>query len=185
MVILSIGMGEWASFTMVLEPHQPTKNCISTLQFVVGWCGSNTIVNEAHSPMPMDKMTIFPSAVQCGHAAHENVLEWYIPEFGSAPRTLVRAELVQGVKQGEKFVLGYSDARSDCRSSRWVSPRGQVVARAIVAVHYSILVRTQSSLLINNRTELVVTNEVRFIRKQKDMRRSRTTKAIQVTLLSY
>ena len=68
--------------------------------------------------MPMDKMVIFPSAVQCGHAASEGVLEWYIPEFGSAPRTLVRAELVQGVKQGERFLVGYSDPRSDCRSKK-------------------------------------------------------------------
>ena len=69
----------------------PITNCRVEIQFFVGWCGSNTIVNEAHSPMPMDKMTIFPSAVQCGHAAYEDVLKWYIPEFGSAPRTLVRA----------------------------------------------------------------------------------------------
>ena len=60
-----------------------------------------------------------------------------------------------------------------------------MVTRAIVAVHYSILVRTQSFLLINNRTELVVTNEVRFIRKQKDMRRSRTTKAISMLQTMY
>ena len=113
----------------------PIINCRIQIQFFVGWCGTNTLVNEAHSPMPMDKMVIFPSAVQCGHAASEGVLEWYIPEFGSAPRTLVRAELVQGVKLGEKFVVGYSHPRSDCRSKKWTSPRGQVVTRAIVAVH--------------------------------------------------
>ena len=39
--------------------------------------------------------------------------------------------------------------------------------------------------MINNRTEVVVTNEVRFDRKSKDMRRSRTTKAISMLQTMY
>ena len=50
-----------------------------------------------------------------------------------------------------RLTVGYSDGPSDCRSKRWISPRGQVVSRAIVLAHYSTFVRTQTSLLTNNR----------------------------------
>ena len=122
-----------------------------------------------------------PSAVQCGHAAATGVLEFHIPSFGTSPKTLVRAELTQGVALGEKFTVGYSDARSDCRSKRWISPRGQVVSRAIVSAHYSILVRSQTALLTNNRYEVVVTNEVRFKQTQRNLRRKRPTKTDSVS----
>ena len=55
-----------------------------------------------------------------------------------------------------------------------------MVARAIMSAHYSILVHTQYSHLIKNRTEVVVTNEVRFERTAKNMRRRRPTKATSV-----
>ena len=80
------------------------------MQFFVGWCGTNGIVNEAHAPMAMDKRVVYPSAVQCGHAAATGVLEWYIPNFGTSPKTLVRVKLVQGKALGEKNIGGYSDA---------------------------------------------------------------------------
>ena len=54
-----------------------------------------------------------------------------------------------------------------------------------MAAHYSILVRTQSSHLINNRTEVVVTNEVRFDRTTKNMKRGRITKANSVAQAIY
>ena len=40
--------------------------------------------------------------------------------LSTSAKTLVRAELVQGVALGEKFIVGYSDARSDCRNKRWM-----------------------------------------------------------------
>ena len=55
------------------------------------------MVNEAHSPLAMDKRVVFPSSLQCSHAEATGVLEFYIPPFGSSPKKLVRAELVQGV----------------------------------------------------------------------------------------
>ena len=115
----------------------PIINCRITIQHYVGWCGTNGLLNEAHAPLVMDKKVVYPTAVQCGHAAATGVLEFHIPSFGTSPRTLVRAELTQGVA-----LQGYSDARSDCRSKRWISPRGQVVTWAILSAHYSILVRT-------------------------------------------
>ena len=85
----------------------------------------------------------------------------------------------------EKFIVRYSDARSDCRSKRWISPRGQVVTRAIVSAHYSILVCKQSSHLIKNITEVVVTNEVRFERTAENMRRMRSSKTDSVSQAIY
>ena len=97
-------------------------NCRVTVQFLVGWCGTNSLVNEINSPLAMQKRIVFPTSLQCGHAAETGVLKFHIPQFGTSPRKIVRAELVQGVKMGEKFTLGWSDARSDCRSKRWTGP---------------------------------------------------------------
>ena len=72
--------------------------------------------------------------------------------------------------------MGYSDARSDCRSKRWIGPRGQVVSSTIVSAHYTILVRKQTALLTNDRTEVVVTNEIRFERTKKNLSRKKPTK---------
>ena len=66
-----------------------------------------------------------------------------------------------------------------------MSPRWQVVTRAIVSAHYSILVRAQSSHLIKNRTEVVVTNEVRLEQTDKNMRRRRPSKADSVSQVIY
>ena len=77
--------------------------------------------------------------------------------------------------------MGYSDARSDCRSKRWIGPRRQVMSRAIVSAHYSILVRRQTALLTNNRSEVVVTNKVRFKRTEKNFSRKRPTKTDSVS----
>ena len=72
--------------------------------------------------------------------------------------------------------MGYSDTRSDCRSKRWIGPRGQVVSRAIVSADYTILVRKQTALLTNDRTEVVVTNEIRFEKTKKNLSRKKPTK---------
>ena len=84
-------------------------------------------MNEIHSPLAMDKRIVFPTSLHCGHAKQTGVLEFHIPQFGTSPRKLVRAELVQGVDMREKFTLGWSDAHSDCFSKRCTGPRGEVV----------------------------------------------------------
>ena len=63
-------------------------------------------MNEVHTPLAMDKKVVFPSSLQWGHTEATGVLEFYIPPFGSSPKKLVRAKLVQGVAMGEKFTMG-------------------------------------------------------------------------------
>ena len=122
----------------------------------------------------MNKKVVFPSSIQCGHAAASGFLEFCITSVVMSPKTLLRAELTQRVALGEKFTVGYLDARSECRSKRWISPRGQVVSRAIVSAHYSI----QTALLTNNRSEVVVTNEVRFKRRKRPTKTDSVSQAV-------
>ena len=106
---------------------------------------------------------IIPRLVDCNEI-NKGIMKFSYPAVGTARRTRLSVPLTKGQAGFRGYLVGYSTISSDCRGKPFTSPDGDYVAKAIVRLEGSVNVRTYEAKLINNRSELVITDKIKFHR---------------------